>query len=91
MPKPRKMINPEQVSEQVPEPVLEPVVVVKKPRKPRTPKVKVDGPLEDIPIPVLKRERKVNPWLEHCKSVKLENDGMKYSEVLKLAKESYKK
>ena len=88
MPKPSKKMTPD---EPLHEPVLEPVVVVKKPRKPRTPKVKVDGPLEDIPIPVLKRERKVNPWLEHCKSVKLENDGMKYSEVLKLAKESYKK
>ena len=27
MPKPRKMINPEQVSEQIPEPVIEQVVV----------------------------------------------------------------
>ena len=74
MPKPSMKMTPD---EPVPEPVQ---VVVKKPRKPRTLKVKVDGPLEDIPIPVLKRERKVNPWLEHCKSVKLENDGMKYSE-----------
>jgi hypothetical protein len=55
-------------------------------------KVAVEEPVtEHIPAPVLKRERKVNPWLEHCKIVKQANEGMKYSEVLKLAKESYKK
>jgi hypothetical protein len=92
MPKPRK-INMSQ-SEPTLE-VAEPAPVVeKKPRKPRTQKIKVnvDEPLtEDIPIPILKRERTVNPWLEHCKSVRLENSTMKYSDILKLAKESYKK
>lgn len=54
--------------------------------------VNVEEPVtEHIPVPVLKRERKINPWLEHCKIVKQANEGMKYSEVLKLAKESYKK
>jgi hypothetical protein len=54
--------------------------------------VNVDEPvIEHVPEPVLKKERKPNPWLEHCKTVKVANEGMKYSEVLKLAKESYKK
>lgn len=91
MPKPRTIPlvhEPEQVQEPVP------IVVTKKPRKPRVPKVTVnvdEQVLEDIPpIPVLKRERKMNMWLEHCKQVRQENEGVAYSQILKLAKESYK-
>ncbi len=36
-----------------------------------------------------KKERKPNPWLIHVKKVKDENPDMKYSEVLKKAKETY--
>jgi len=36
-----------------------------------------------------KKERKPNPWLIHVKGVKAENPDLKYSEVLKKAKETY--
>jgi uncharacterized protein YabE (DUF348 family) len=39
----------------------------------------------------LKAGKKVNPWLEHVKQFRQSNPGMKYSEVLKKAKETYKK
>ena len=32
-----------------------------------------------------------NPWLAHVKSVRSQNAGMSFKEVLKLAKKSYKK
>lgn len=35
--------------------------------------------------------KKVNPWLTHVKDFRQSNPGMKYSEVLKKAKETYKK
>ena len=35
-------------------------------------------------------ERKVNPWMVHVKKFKSEHPDMKYSEVLKQAKASYK-
>jgi len=38
-----------------------------------------------------KKERKINAWIQHCKKVKKENESMLYKDVLKLAKESYKK
>ena len=34
---------------------------------------------------------KPNAWIEHCKHVKAKNPSMLYKDVLKLAKESYKK
>ena len=36
-------------------------------------------------------QRKANPWMSHVKKVKAANPGMKYSDVLKKAKTSYKK
>lgn len=36
-------------------------------------------------------ERKVNPWLTHVKMVKKENPDKKLSDILKIAKRSYKK
>lgn len=38
-----------------------------------------------------KKEKKVNPWLEHCKEVRKNNPSISYKEVLKLAKVSYNK
>ena len=35
--------------------------------------------------------RKPNAWVEHCKKVQKENAGMKWGDVLKKAKDSYKK
>ena len=35
--------------------------------------------------------KKVNPWLTHVKDFRQSNPGMKYSEVLKKAKDTYKK
>ena len=35
--------------------------------------------------------KKVNSWMEHVKKVKSENEGMKYKDVLILAKKSYSK
>ena len=35
--------------------------------------------------------KKVNPWLTHVKEFRQSNPGLKYSEVLKKAKETYKK
>ena len=32
-----------------------------------------------------------NPWLEHVKQIRAQNPGMKYKDVLVLAKQSYKK
>jgi len=36
-----------------------------------------------------KKERKPNPWLIHVKEVKAKNPDIRYSEVLKKAKETY--
>jgi hypothetical protein len=38
-----------------------------------------------------KKVRKTNPWLEHVKAVKSKHSGMKYKDVLILAKQSYHK
>lgn len=46
-----------------------------------------DKPIEDV----VKKEKKPNPWIEHCRKVKAQNPSMQYKDVLKLAKESYKK
>ena len=46
-----------------------------------------DKPIEDV----VRKEKKYNPWIEHCKHVKAQNPSMLYKDVLKLAKESYKK
>jgi hypothetical protein len=35
--------------------------------------------------------KKVNPWMEHVKEFRQKNPGMKYSDVLKNAKATYKK
>jgi len=37
------------------------------------------------------KQRKPNPWLIHVKKVKADNPNMKFKDVLKKAKESYKK
>ena len=39
----------------------------------------------------LKAGKKINPWMEHVKEFKKSNPGLKYSEVLKNAKATYKK
>jgi hypothetical protein len=39
----------------------------------------------------LKAGKKPNPWLEHVKEFKKSNPAMKYSEILKKAKDTYKK
>ena len=84
MPKPKYMT--------IQEPEPEPVEIVTKTRKPRKPKVNVDEPIiNDVPEPVMKKDRKPNAWLEHCKQVRAVNQEMRYSDILKLAKESYKK
>lgn len=36
-------------------------------------------------------KKRKNPWLEHVKQVKKDNPGLSYKEVLKKAKESWKK
>ena len=46
-----------------------------------------DKPIEEV----VRKEKKSNPWVEHCKHVKAKNPSMLYKDVLKLAKESYKK
>ena len=46
-----------------------------------------DKPIEDV----VKKEKKPNAWIEHCKHVKAQNPSMQNKDVLKLAKESYKK
>jgi len=46
-----------------------------------------DKPIEDV----VKKEKKPNPWIEHCRKVKAQNPSMQYKDVLKVAKESYKK
>lgn len=53
----------------------------------RTIKKKEDKPIEDSAT----KEKKTNPWVEHCKNVKKEYPEMLYRDVLKVAKESYKK
>lgn len=86
----------------------EPVVVVKKTRKPRKPKnvvapVAVEPVSEPVSVEpvspakeepktiIVKKERKPNKWIRHCKDVQTENPGLSYRDVLKLAKESYSK
>lgn len=39
----------------------------------------------------IEKIRKPNQWLEHCKGVKLENPDMIHRDILKKAKETYKK
>ena len=46
-----------------------------------------DKPIEDV----FRKEKKSNPWIEHCRCVKAKNPSMLYKDALKLAKESYKK
>ena len=46
-----------------------------------------DKPIEEV----VKKEKKPNAWIEHCKHVKAKNHSMLYKDVSKLAKESYKK
>lgn len=36
-------------------------------------------------------EKKTNPWLEHVKKVKQENPELQFKDVLKKAKQTYKK
>ncbi len=40
---------------------------------------------------IMEDKKKTNPWLVHLMKIKSENEGMKFSEVMKLAKQSYKK
>ena len=35
--------------------------------------------------------RKTNPWLAHVKKFRSKHKGMKYSEILKAARKTYKK
>ena len=50
-----------------------------------------DVPCELTVITKVKKIRKINPWIEHCKKVRSENPDIGYKDILKLAKESYKK
>lgn len=85
----------------VPEPVIEeaktedvaPVIaeVVKKTRG-RKPKVVPAPVVADEPKMVtVKKERRPNDWILHCKKVQEKNPGVSYREVLKMAKLSYSK
>jgi len=85
----------------VPEPVIEeakpedvaPVIaeVVKKTRG-RKPKAVIDPVGAPDPKTVtVKKERRPNPWIDHCSKVKAENPGVSYREVLKIAKTTYSK
>ena len=40
---------------------------------------------------VEKKEKKHNPWIVHCMKVKQENPSVAYRDILKMAKETYKK
>ena len=52
-----------------------------------TPNMDDDKPIEDV----VKKEKQPNAWIEHCKHVKAKNPTVLCKDVLKLAKESYKK
>ena len=46
-----------------------------------------DKPIEEV----VKKEKKHNPWIVHCMKVKQENPNVAYRDILKMAKETYKK
>ena len=46
-----------------------------------------DKPIEEV----VKKEKKHNPWIVHCMKVKQENLSVAYRDILKMAKETYKK
>ena len=61
-----------------------------KPDDKNKPEDKPNDKPDDKDKPV-KKEKKTNAWIEHCKNVKKLHPGMLYCDVLKVAKESYKK
>jgi len=82
------------ISEQPPNDNIDEDVVVVKKITTRERKKKEDKPVEDIVLPtedIVLPKKKTNAWIEHCKSVKKLHPDMLYCDVLKLAKESYKK
>ena len=50
-----------------------------------------DVPQKDVVAPKIKKERKENKWITHCRTVKVDNPDLSYRDILKLAKESYVK
>jgi fused signal recognition particle receptor len=73
------VVNVPVVAEQIP--IVEPEPIVE-------PKPIVDV---DIAIEPTKKERKSNPWVEHCSIVRArpENQGKSYRDILKIAKLDY--
>lgn len=52
----------------------------------------IDKPKENTEEPSVEKPKKTNPWLAHVRKFKEENpDVRNYRNILKLAKESYKK
>jgi hypothetical protein len=77
--RPRKLV----VNTDSPAPV---VVAEQIPIKEPEPMVQPE-PVEEVK----KKERKVNPWVEHCSTVRArpENQGKSYRDILKIAKLDY--
>lgn len=65
-------------------------IVVEKPVPP-VPPVEPVSVVEEPKTVVVKKERKPNKWIRHCKEVQSKNQGLSYRDVLKLAKETYSK
>jgi len=63
-----------------------PKPVVAPPPSPST-----DEPRVPQTAPVVKKERKPNPWLAHTKAVQAQHPDKTYTEILSIAKLSYKK
>ena len=75
--RPRKVVNTDS-----PAPVVAEQIQIKEPE----PMVQPE-PEEEVK----KKERKVNPWVEHCSNVRArpENQGKSYRDILKIAKLDY--
>lgn len=76
--RPRKVVNTDLDS---PAPVVVEQIQIKEP----------EPMVQPEPVEVKKKERKVNPWVEHCSTVRArpENQGKSYRDILKIAKLDY--
>ena len=79
--RPRKLVVNTDLDSHTPDIVVE-QVLIKEPE----PMVQPE-PVEEVK----KKERKVNPWVEHCSTVRArpENQGKSYRDILKIAKLDY--
>ena len=69
------------------DPILtdEPKKITTRTKREKKPKIKVNDENNET------KEKKLNPWLQHCKTVKEANPNVSYNTILKMAKDTYTK